>query len=54
MTSKGENHGMGLSIVSNIINQYGGSIGVDAQEHFTRFTLTLPRQKGADHGQGQA
>ncbi len=55
VTTKGENHGMGLSIVEKIVSQYGGSICADAGEHYTLFTLKLPRQNGGvDHGQGQA
>ncbi|MBR4068371.1 MAG: GHKL domain-containing protein [Clostridia bacterium] len=46
VTSKGENHGMGLSIVQKILEQYGGSIAVTAEDHHTVFTITLPRQKG--------
>lgn len=46
VTSKGENHGMGLSIVQKILEQYGGSIAVAAEDHHTVFTITLPRQMG--------
>ena len=46
VTSKGENHGMGLSIVKKILEQYGGSISVTAEDHHTVFTIVLPRQKG--------
>lgn len=46
VTSKGENHGMGLSIVQKILEQYGGSIAVTAEDRHTVFTITLPRQKG--------
>jgi sensor histidine kinase regulating citrate/malate metabolism len=46
VTSKGENHGMGLSIVKKMLEQYGGSISVVAEEHHTVFTIVLPRQKG--------
>ena len=43
VTSKGKDHGMGLAIVSKTLNQYGGSIALDASDHSTTFTITLPR-----------
>ncbi len=42
VTTKGENHGMGLSIVQKTLSQYGGSIALEAAEHATTFTITLP------------
>jgi len=45
VTTKGENHGMGLSIVQKTLDQYGGTIAAEAGEHFTAFTITLPRVK---------
>lgn len=44
VTTKGENHGMGLAIVEKTLTQYGGRISVEAREHDTAFTLVLPRQ----------
>ena len=43
ITTKGENHGMGLAIVQRTLAQYGGTIAVDAKEHDTAFTIVLPR-----------
>jgi len=44
ITTKGENHGMGLAIVKRTLEQYGGQVTVEAREHDTCFTLLLPRQ----------
>jgi signal transduction histidine kinase len=46
ISTKGEGRGMGLSIVQKILEQYGGSIAVTAEDRHTVFTITLPRQKG--------
>ena len=42
VTTKGENHGMGLAIVQKTLATYGGSIALEAAEHSTTFTITLP------------
>ena len=44
ITTKGENHGMGLAIVKRTLEQYGGQVTMEAREHDTCFTLLLPRQ----------
>ena len=44
ITTKGENHGMGLAIVRRTLEQYGGSISVDARVHDTAFTVVVPRK----------
>jgi sensor histidine kinase regulating citrate/malate metabolism len=46
ITTKGENHGMGLAIVKRTLEQYGGQVTMEAREHDTCFTLLLPRQAG--------
>jgi len=43
ITTKGENHGMGLAIVRRTLEQYGGTISMEAKEHDTTFTLQVPR-----------
>lgn len=43
VTTKGENHGMGLSIVEKTLSRYGGQISVEAGDRSTAFTLVLPR-----------
>lgn len=43
ITTKGENHGMGLAIVKRTLEQYGGSISVDAREHDTTVVVSIPR-----------
>ena len=43
ITTKGETHGMGLAIVRRTLEQYGGSISVEAKEHDTAFTVVIPR-----------
>ena len=44
ITTKGENHGMGLAIVRRTLEQYGGSISVEARQHDTAFTVVVPRK----------
>lgn len=43
ITTKGENHGMGLAIVRRTLEQYGGSISMEAKAHDTAFTVVVPR-----------
>ncbi|MBP3650375.1 MAG: GHKL domain-containing protein [Clostridia bacterium] len=43
ITTKGENHGMGLAIVRRTLEQYGGTISVEAKVHDTAFTVVVPR-----------
>ncbi len=45
VTTKGENHGMGLSIVQKTLSRYGGTIAAEAGDHHTAFTIVLPRVK---------
>lgn len=47
VTTKGEGHGMGLSIVRQRLNEYGGDITLDAGSSETAFTLILPRETPA-------
>ena len=47
ITTKGENHGMGLAIVRRTLEQYGGTISVDAKPHDTTFTIVVPRSVAA-------
>ncbi|MDD3334364.1 MAG: Spo0B domain-containing protein [Eubacteriales bacterium] len=44
VTTKGEGHGMGLAIVRQRLDEYGGSIHVDANAKDTAITVTLPRE----------
>ncbi len=44
VTTKGENHGMGLAIVKRTLEQYGATVQMEARPHDTTFTLILPRQ----------
>lgn len=41
-TKKGEGHGMGLSIVSEIVKQAGGSVTLSSNERETSFEIRLP------------
>lgn len=47
VTTKGDGHGMGLSIVRQRLNEYGGDIALEAGEKETAFTLVLPRETHA-------
>lgn len=42
-TTKAAGHGLGLSIVRDIIEAHGGAIGVESDAAKTCFSLTLPR-----------
>lgn len=44
VTTKGEGHGMGLSIVRKRLDEYGGGIRLLSAEPETVFSLTLPRE----------
>lgn len=43
VSSKGEGRGMGLSIVRQTLEEYGGSIGVTSNAHETSFTVSVPK-----------
>ena len=45
-STKGENRGMGLAIVSRRLNEYGGQISLDASDESTAFTVSLPHETG--------
>jgi len=47
-TTKGEDHGMGLSIVKNTLQPYGGTVSYQSGEGGTRFTVTLPKNTQKD------
>ena len=47
-TTKSEGHGSGLSIVREILEQFGGSIEVASDDARTAFTGTIPRQSRVD------
>lgn len=42
-TKKGEEHGMGLYIVSRIVQEAGGLVQVDSNIHWTSFRIRLPK-----------
>ena len=44
-TKKGEGHGMGLYIVSNVLKAYGGTIKLMSEENETVFSFELPKEK---------
>ena len=44
-TKKGEGHGMGLYIVSNVLKAYGGTIKLTSEENETVFSFELPKEK---------
>ena len=44
-TKKGEGHGMGLYIVSNVLKAYGGTIKLVSEENETTFSFELPKEK---------
>ena len=52
VTTKGEGHGMGLPIVRQRLDEYGGAIALDAGDGETTFTVTLPRVQGDGDGSG--
>lgn len=43
VSTKGEGHGMGLSIVRKTLEEFGGAIALDADDDETSFTVTVPR-----------
>ena len=43
-TTKSDGHGSGLSIVREILEDYGGEIGVESQEGRTAFSGTVPKR----------
>ena len=45
-STKGENRGMGLAIVSRRLNEYGGQVSLDASDESTAFTVSLPHETG--------
>ena len=49
-TTKSGGHGNGLSIVRELLSQYGGEIHVKSDEDRTRFFGSLPRSSGAKDG----
>ena len=48
VSTKGENHGMGLSIVKSTLEPYGGTVACECGETTTRFTVTLPKLSQKD------
>ncbi|MBE0601379.1 MAG: GHKL domain-containing protein [Firmicutes bacterium] len=43
VSTKGENRGMGLSIVKTTLAQYGGEVGCQKSDGTTQFTVSLPK-----------
>ncbi|WP_202708224.1 sensor histidine kinase [Sporosalibacterium faouarense] len=42
-TTKGnEGEGMGLAIVKEVVSEYDGKIGLESDDHWTSFTITIP------------
>jgi two-component system sensor histidine kinase AgrC len=48
VSTKGENRGMGLSIVKNTLEPYGGAVQCESGEQGTRFTVSLPKKPQKD------
>lgn len=46
-TKKEQGEGMGLAIVKEILEQYGGKITVDSSEALTAFTVSIPKIVGS-------
>ncbi len=44
-TKRGEGHGIGLSIVSNVLKTYKGTIKLTSQEDETVFSFSLPKER---------
>lgn len=47
VSTKGEGHGMGLSIVRRTLKEFGGAITLDADDSRTAFVVTIPRENPA-------
>ena len=45
-TKKGEGHGMGLAIVSDIVKEHKGSVAVSSTKEKTEFTVTFRKGEG--------
>ena len=48
VSTKGENRGMGLSIVRSTLEPYGASVSCDSAGGYTRFTVSLPKKTQKD------
>jgi sensor histidine kinase regulating citrate/malate metabolism len=48
VSTKGENRGMGLSIVKNTLEPYGGAVSCESGETGTRFFVSLPKTQQKD------
>lgn len=48
VSTKGENRGMGLSIVKSTLEPCGGDVCCECAEGLTRFTVTLPKKSQKD------
>ena len=48
VSTKGENRGMGLSIVKDTLEPYGGDVSCESGEGLTRFSVTLPKKSQKD------
>ena len=48
VSTKGENHGMGLSIVKGTLEPYGGNARCESGDGVTRFFVTLPKTSQKD------
>lgn len=48
VSTKGENRGMGLSIVKSTLEPYGGEVNCECTAAGTRFTVTLPKLSQKD------
>ena len=44
-TKKGEGHGMGLYIVSNVLKTYKGSIRLTSEKDETTFLFEIPKEE---------
>ena len=47
-SKKGEGHGMGLYIVSNVLKEYHGTIALKSNEQATEFAVSFPKKKEGD------
>ena len=48
-STKGEGHGMGLAIVREILEQYGGRLELESKNGRTRFSGWIPRETREDN-----